>query len=91
MIFTATIQQNLESSTSGRVDGRIETHWLVNELGHRFIHVYFFCAKRPGIVFIDSQGYESVDDILYGILNVLSRQKLALTQAQCNVYAFALR
>ncbi|NBP28882.1 MAG: DUF3822 family protein [Flavobacteriia bacterium] len=40
------------------------------------------------LFFIDSQGYESVDDILYGILNVLSRQKLALTQAQCNVYAF---
>jgi hypothetical protein len=39
------------NKTSRRVDGRIETHWLVNELGHRFIHVYFFCAKRPGIVF----------------------------------------
>lgn len=37
---------------------------------------------------MDVQNYESVDDILYGILNVLARQKITVSNAECTIYAF---
>jgi hypothetical protein len=40
------------------------------------------------LFYMDVQNYESVDDILYGILNVLARQKITVSMAECSIYAF---
>jgi hypothetical protein len=40
------------------------------------------------LFFIDCQSYESVDDILYAILNVLTRQKITAGKFQWNLFPF---